>query len=143
MSEVRGGRTASALMLTSCGVWLVGLGVCFAVLRPPLLPEDVRFMGATAVQLRETLPGVERWLRLVFTVMGGFMAGSGVLTLFIAAQLQQTATRWRASAIGLAGVLTVVVIGAVNFTLGSDFRWLLLVPAVAWMGAFLLHRTGR
>ncbi len=28
----------SAWMLTACGVWLVGLGLYFILLRPPLLP---------------------------------------------------------------------------------------------------------
>lgn len=39
-------RLARALFLT-CGAWLVGLGVYFIFSRPPLLPEDPRFIGAT------------------------------------------------------------------------------------------------
>jgi hypothetical protein len=133
-------RTPSAWVLTACGVWLVGLGLYFAVLRPPLLPEDARFMGTSAARLHEAAPGIERWLRLVFTVMGGFMAGTGVLTLFLAAQPPARGRSW---ATVLAGLATVAVMSAVNFTLGSDFRWLLLVPVLAWIGAFVLQRSGR
>ncbi len=43
-------------LLTACGVWLVGLGIYFIALRPPLLPEDPRFMGSTLEQLRQAAP---------------------------------------------------------------------------------------
>jgi hypothetical protein len=75
---------ASSWLLTASGIWLVGLGAYFIALRPPLLPEDPRFMGATLAQLRQAAPGLEAWLRIVFTVMGGYMVGSGVLALFLA-----------------------------------------------------------
>ena len=140
MSEGGTRRTASTWALTACGVWLVGLGLYLAALRPPLLPEDARFMGTTAARLHDAAPGIERWLRLVFRVMGGFMAGTGVLTLFVAAQ---PPSRGRAWVTGLAGLATVGVMSAVNFTLDSDFRTLLLVPVLAWMGAFVLQRAGR
>ena len=37
----------SSWMLIACGGWLLALGFYFIILRPPLLPEDARFMGAT------------------------------------------------------------------------------------------------
>ena len=48
----------SIWMLAGCGVWLIGLGLYFAVMRPPLLPEDPRFMGTTLAQIHSapTLP---------------------------------------------------------------------------------------
>lgn len=54
---------------------MVGLGVYFVALRPPLLPEDARYIGATLPEIQAAVPGLERWLRHVFTVMGGFMVG--------------------------------------------------------------------
>lgn len=75
----------STWMLLACGVWLVALGLYFIVLRPPLSPEDPRFMGTTLAQIRTAVPGLEGWLKRVFIVMGGFMAGAGVLTVFVAA----------------------------------------------------------
>ena len=57
-------------MLIACGVWLLGLGLYFIVLRPPLLPEDARFMGTTLAQVRTAVPGLESWLQKVFTVIG-------------------------------------------------------------------------
>ena len=64
-------QNIASWMLVACGAWLVGLGFYFIVLRPPLLPEDVRFTGTTIDHLRSSLPGLERWLSKVFTVMGG------------------------------------------------------------------------
>jgi hypothetical protein len=69
---------ASAWIFLACGIWMVGLGAYFVLLRPPLLPEDPRFIGSSLPQIRAALPGLERWLNQVFNVMGGFMAGSGV-----------------------------------------------------------------
>jgi hypothetical protein len=77
-------RHVSTWLLITCGLWLVGLGFYFVALRPPLLPEDPRFMGTTLAQIRTAVPGLESWLNKVFTVMGGFMAGAGVLTVFVA-----------------------------------------------------------
>ena len=75
------GRPLSMWMLTACGVWLMGLnlgpgpgpglgpglglGLCFIFLRPPLLPEDPRFMGTTVEQIRMAVPGLESWLNEV------------------------------------------------------------------------------
>ena len=68
---------AATWMLAACGLWLVALGLYFIVLRPPLLPEDTRFMGSSLAQVRAALPGLEGWLQRVFTVMGGFIVGTG------------------------------------------------------------------
>lgn len=69
----------SSWLIAACGVWLVGLGLYFIAVRPALLPEDTRSMGATIAQSQAAVPGLEGWLKKVFTVMGGFMAGAGVL----------------------------------------------------------------
>ena len=55
-SELHHKRVISTWLLMACGGWLVGLGIYFLVLRPPLLPEDLRFMGTTLTQLREAAP---------------------------------------------------------------------------------------
>ena len=136
MNAINNKREASTWMLVLCGVWLVVLGTYFIGWRPPLLPEDARFMNTTREDIRSALPGLERWLQHVFTVMGGFMAGAGVLTVFVATLPR---ARWRREgpwAIGLSGALTVGLMSATNFAIGSDFRWLLLVPAVLWLAAF-------
>jgi hypothetical protein len=130
-------------MLIACGVWLVGLGLYFVVLRPPLLPEDLRFSGTTLVQIRAAAPGLEGWLEEVFTVMGGFMAGAGVLTVFVAIKampLRLQGTPW---AIAFTGALTVALMSATNFALDSDFKWLLLTPALIWLVSLALYVAGR
>ena len=143
MNVVSKNRQVSAGMLIACGVWLVGLGLYFIVLRPPLLPEDPRFMGTTLAQIRTAVPGLERWLQKVFTVMGGFMASAGVLTVFVATAAMPPRLKGTSWAIGLSGVLTVALMSATNFALSSDFRWLLLVPALTWLAGLVLYIAGR
>ncbi|MEJ5992355.1 hypothetical protein WG902_20305 [Ramlibacter sp. PS3R-8] len=135
-------NVAARRLFIACGVWLVGLGMYFIFLRPPLLPEDPRFMGATLEQIRASLPGLAGWLDLVFTVMGGFMAASGVLTLALAMHLGRLRQRPALVAMILAGATSVGTMSAVNFVLHSDFRWLLLVPAVLWLMALALMVRG-
>ena len=136
-------RSVSMWMLTACGVWLMGLGVYFIFLRPSLLPEDPRFMGTTIEQIRIAVPGLESWLKKVFTVMGGFMAGAGVLTVFIATVVMRLRLKGAAWALGISGALTVVLMSATNFALYSDFRWLLLLPALLWLAGLFVYVANR
>lgn len=142
MKRVRS-LVAARWMFLACGIWLVGLGLYFIFLRPPLLPEDPRYMGVTLEQIQQALPGLAAWLDKVFTVMGGFMASAGILTLLAAVRLPSDAHRGFTWSAALAGVAGVGLMSAVNFALGSDFRWLLLVPALAWFLAVVaLARSG-
>ena len=133
----------SAWMFIACGVWLVGLGLYFIVLRPPLLPEDPRFMGTTLVQIQAAVPGLEGWLKRVFTVMGGFIAGAGVLTVFVATVAMPARLKGTSWAIALSGALTVALMSATNFVIHSDFRWLLLMPALIWLAALVSYVARR
>lgn len=140
--NVQKNRAVSTRLLIACGIWLLGLGLYFMFLRPPLLPEDTRFMGTTVAQARIAVPGLESWLAKVFWVVGGFMAGAGVLTVFVATVAMPRRLKGTSWAIALSGTLTVVLMSATNFAIHSDFRWSLLVPALVWfLGlAFYLAR---
>lgn len=128
-------------LIGSCGVWMVGLGAYFVLVRPALLPEDVRYIGLSLDDIERQLPGLKAWLGHVFTVMGGFMAGAGVLTLHLARRSVWggPGATW---ALAIAGALTVLLMSAINFSIHSDFRWLLLVPAILWALALALMLTG-
>lgn len=132
-------------LIAACGVWLVGLGLYFILMRPSLLPEDTRFIGSSLAQIRASLPGLEGWLHRVFIVMGGFIAGAGVLTVFLAWVAMPAGLKSTSWVIALTGILTVALMSATNFALHSDFRWLLLAPALVWLAGLVLHiaRRGR
>ena len=121
----------------------MGLGFYFVVLRPPLLPEDTRFMGTTLEQMQAAAPGLERWLNHVFAVMGGFMAGAGVLTVFVATVAMPRRLRGTSWALACSGALTVALMSATNFALDSGFQWLLLVPALVWLAGLVVYLAGR
>ena len=96
-------------------------------------------MGTTLAQIRADVPGFENWLKRVFTVMGGFMAGAGVLTVFLATTTMRLSLRETPWAMALSGALAVGLKNATNFALHSDFGWLLLVPALAWAMGLAAH----
>ena len=77
------------------------------------------------------------------------MAAVGVLTAGVAFRLSaKINVDWRELVLlGSAAALSAGTMSAVNFALGSDFRFLLVVPALAWISAIILSsfaasRTG-
>jgi len=125
------------VIFIACGIWLMGLGLYFMFLRPPLLPEDLRYMGTSAGEVQSAVTGLDRWLRRVFTVMGGFMTGAGVLTIWAAVKASSGQEKWRRIALALAGLFTVGTMSLTNFQLNSDFKWLLLIPSLLWIIALV------
>ena len=136
-------RRFSIWIFVACGIWLIGLGAYFMFARPPLLPEDLRYLGASAIQVEVLLPQLALWLRNVFTVMGGFIAGCGVLTIFVSVRAVPQCLQGTGIALGCAGLFTVATMSWTNFELDSDFKWLLLAPAVAWLLGLVSYGAGR
>jgi hypothetical protein len=132
----------SAWLLAVCGLIVVSIGVFFIAFRPPLLPEDRRYMAAPQEALAVVLPDLSRWLGKVFSVMGGYMVATGVLTIYVALSgvRDGSTSAWVVAAV--AGAASVGLMSAVNFMLRSDFRWPLLSLAVLWTSAVLLAAIG-
>ena len=126
-------------LITACGFWHIGLGLYFLLARPALLPEDIRYINSDAALLLATVPKLAAWLDKVFAVMGGFMAGAGVLIVFIGIRVMPRNLPGSLVALALYGATTLVLMSAVNFALHSDFRWLLAIPPVAWFPAPALY----
>lgn len=125
-------RSSAEWLFIACGVWLVCLGAYFIFLRPALLPEDLRYTGANTLVLRAAAPRIADWLNLVFTVMGGFVAGAGAMVTHLAWAVLRSRPRGAAVILALVGCLTVGLMSTVNFILHSDFRWLLVLPPALW-----------
>lgn len=70
----------SGILLLVLGLLTMGTAVFFLVLRPALLPEDIRHTGIDPGTLP---PAFLEWLGTVFRTWGGFIAGFGVLLLGI------------------------------------------------------------
>ena len=113
----------------------MGIGLYFALIRPELLPEDFRYMALSSEQLRATAPGLLNWLDKVFWVMGGYVFTVGLLTCYVAQTAFRVRRRGVLSVIGLAGLSSIGLMVIVNFAIGSDFKWQLLVVATLWIGA--------
>jgi hypothetical protein len=119
-----------------CGIWMVGLGLYFMLLRPAMLPEDLRFVGKSPAEMQAFAPALFVWLQRVFVVMGGFMAAAGVLTILAAGTVPRS--RRALAAFMSAGLLSVMLMSAVNFAIDSDFKWLLIVPALLWVAGVVV-----
>ena len=117
----------------------MAVGVYFAFLRPPLLPEDPRFMGTSLAEIQATVPGLMIWLRRVFWVMGGHMFAAGLLTFFVAVTSFRARVRGVATVVALAGTTSIGLMAAVNFIIASDFEWLILSFMLPWALALVLY----
>jgi CHASE2 domain-containing sensor protein len=65
--------------------------------------------------------------------MGGFMLATGALTVLAACHWLAKRERGTFAALVVAGSASVGLMSAINFLLHSDFRWLLLLPALLWL----------
>ena len=76
-------RVAAGL-LGVLGVLTLGTGLDFLLVRPAMLPEDLRFTG---VNLAELSARMSNWLGIVFRTGGGFMVGFGIVLIGVAVYL--------------------------------------------------------
>ena len=125
-------------MLALASITLIGAGLYFLFLRPPLLPEDVCYIGLSPAELGPIRPRLEAWLTQVFRVMGGYVLATGVLTVTLAATAFRT-HHWSAG-IGalIAGAASIGWMAVVNFIIDSDFKWSLLAMALLWAASLAL-----
>ena len=136
-------RPYSATVLALGGAILMILGLYFVFLRPPLLPEDPRFMGTSMAQVQMSVPGLLIWLRRVFWVMGGYMFATGLLTLYVALTSFRFRVRGAPVVVAISGLTSIGLMAAVNLLIASDFRWLILSFVVPWALALALYRSER
>ena len=131
-------RPYSSTLLALCGLILIGMGLYFVFLRPPLLPKDARYIGTEISEVRAAVPGLLNWLEKVFWALGEYMLGVGLLTLYVALTSFRTRARDVSGAVALTGLSSIGWMAAVNFVINSDYKWLLLAFAVLWAVALTL-----
>jgi hypothetical protein len=132
MKHENGGRTWSWIVLAVAGIAVMGIGSYFIFLRPPLLPEDLRFLALPASQLDVIKPRLELWLAHVFVVLGGYAVATGVLAIALAATSFRAHRRGAAIGASVGGAASIGLMAAVNFSIDSDFKWVLLGIALLW-----------
>lgn len=140
-SEVR--RPLSAALLTVCGVILVGIGLYFIFARPAFLPEDARYTGASIAEIQVIAPNIAQWLGRVFWVLGGYIAATGILTIYLAVSPFRKRMRGAGLAATLAGIASIGLMATVNMIINSDFKWPLLGLAALWAAAVALFWRGK
>ena len=138
MNETRTVWSVSALILASVGFAIAAAGLYFIFLRPPLLPEDIRYMRLSSAQLGVVRLPLEAWLTQVFRVLGGYILATGVLTMTLAATSFRAHNRGAASGALIGGAASIGLMVTVNFVIDSNFKWALLAIAFAWASSLVL-----
>jgi len=116
------------------------MGMYFLFVRPPLLPEDLRYMQTTLDGVQEKLPRLADWLPKVFWVMGSYIFTAGLLVTFIALTSFRTRTPGTFSVVAIAGITSIGAMSMINFIIGSDFKWVLLSLTFPWVITLILYR---
>ncbi len=130
----------SASLLALTGLLLIAMGIYFVLLRPALLPEDLRYMKTTLLVIYDSAPELSAWLQKVFWVMGGYIFTTGLLTVFISLTSFRKRMPGTFSIVALAGISSIGSMTVVNFMIGSDFKWILLTFTLPWVIALILYR---
>ncbi|WP_396928245.1 hypothetical protein [Mycolicibacterium sp.] len=126
--------TTAAWLFAFGGCILIGIGGFFVFARPALLPEDLRYLERSASDLDTAVPRLTGWLRLVFTVLGGYAAATGILTVYLALNVRSGGLT-AVIILAVAGASSIGVMAVVNLLLHSAFRWLLSAVAAVWIAA--------
>ncbi len=139
MLATRSAWPPSSLLLVGAGLSLIVAGLYFRLLRPALLPEDIRYMNLGAAELAAVRPRLEGWLAHVFRVMGGYVLATGVLAVSLA--VTSFRAHHRAAAVGvlIAGSASIGLMAVVNFAIRSDFKWVLLAMASLWAASLVAY----
>ena len=130
--------SSSSIFLALSGFIITVLGLYFIFLRPALLPEDLRFMGTSLDQIQRLAPGLLIWLQRVFWVMGGYMFATGLLTIYIALATFRTQSKSAQLVVMSASLSSIGWMAIINFTIDSDFKWLILLFNIPWIVALAL-----
>ncbi len=129
----------SSSLLALEGFLLMAMGAYFVLLRPPLLPEDSRYMQSTLADIQNNLPGLAGWLQKVFGVMGCYIFTTGLLTIFISLTLFRKRVSGAFAIVAISGITSIGSMTVINFIIGSDFKWLLLIFTLPWVIALILY----
>jgi hypothetical protein len=114
---------------------MILIGLYFIFVRPPLLPEDLHYMAVSREQLRIAAPRLTLWLGWVFTVLGGYVGGTGVLLVHLALGAFAERKPYAVLVAALTGILTTALMSVVNLLNGSHFRFALLGLTAVWAAA--------
>jgi hypothetical protein len=70
--------------------------------------------------------------------MGGYVAATGVLTITLAATSFRQEQRFAAVGAFIGGLSSIGLMTAINFSIDSDFKWVLLAIASLWLSSMVL-----
>lgn len=127
----------SAILLMLAGISVAAIGLYFLAWRPPLLPEDLRFLGMDGANHGSLPPRLPEWLSNVFHVLGGHALASGLLAVALAATGYRQRRAVAVALVVAAGISGMGLMALTNFVIGSDFRRLLLGLAALWAASLV------
>ena len=72
--------------------------------------------------------------------MGSYIFTAGLLTVFISLTSFRKRLSGAFGIVAVSGISSIGSMAVVNFIIGSDFKWLLLIFSLPWAIALILYR---
>ena len=134
----------SSNLLVGIGILAIALGLFLVFFRPlfVFLPEDVKFIGATATDVVLYNSALIHWIQFVFRSWGAFVFSTGVLVTGVAAYPYRRNEKWAKIILGVAGIPMLLIFGLVNYFLGSNFFLIIIAVGLLYTAIIifsLLH----
>ncbi len=85
------------------------------------------------------MPKLTSWLRLVFTVLGGYIVGAGILLVYLALGAFAERKPYALLVACLSGGFTTGLMSVANLFINSDFKVILLALTAAWLAALVCY----
>jgi hypothetical membrane protein len=130
----------SASLLTVEGFLLVGMGIYFIFFRPPLLPEDLKYMNTTESIVKNNISDLSAWLQKVFWVMGGYIFITGLQIIYVAQTAFRTRIQGAFIIVLIGGITSISSMTIINFILQSDFKFVLFAFTLPWLISLILFQ---
>ena len=117
----------------------MGMGIYFVLFRPALLPEDYAYMGTNITNVNENIPLMVHWLQKVFWVLGCYIFSTGLMMFYISRTLFKRFAKGTFVIILVTGITSILSMTVINFIIQSDFKWILLLFTLPWLGSLCLY----
>lgn len=127
--------TLASTVLIALGGLTILLAVYFLAVRPPLLPEDLRYIATDAQAIS---PAMRDWLSVVFHTWGGFIAGYGVMLAGTGLFLRSRRSGWLVGGTVLSLLIAFGRFLYSNIILGSDYLWFIAALFILALAASCL-----
>ncbi len=90
--------------------------------------------------MNDAIPGLSAWLKKVFWVLGGYIFATGLMVVYVANTSFKNRLKGAFGIVTIAGLASIGLMTYVNFSINSNFKWMLLAFTLPWLIGLTFYR---